>query len=568
MRIFISYRRQDGAVAARLIHNELSTRFGRAAVFQDIEDIGWGDNFVSEIEASIASADVVVVVIGPNWPDMIEQRANGDDWVRHEVRAAMARHAQGQARVVPVLVDDAKPLGAALPADIDGLRFLKALSFGIADLQASITRLTEAVQGESFEQRARAENLKRRMAAIAVVLGLAVFFAAWMALFEVAGFDTRLHLLTMRLAQALPGGAMPAASGEVIIVGIDRASVAAVGRRFGPSWRSEIASVVQRTGDAGARMLVMDITLRQSAAPADDAALERALSAVYPRLPVVVAVRSLSAEGGPELLPRLAPWVSWGLACGGRKFGTTYLQALVLRRGDDPKAALWPSLALAAYTGGVALGSAAQLDLLDLSVPVARAGGLGSTVVQGFSADSPSRRTEECSAAGPGDLVLFQIFDANQLPSLGRPGGMLSFADVLRGDAASLKALQGRTVVLGLTSGDDDTHLTGDGERHGVELVAAQIEGLLGQRAIRPVGPLGQAVLMAGLALVGAGLGATLRRQRARWAWPATLALGLVWVLGCVWWYDQEQQLVAWVYGLLALLLGTALARRWTEATT
>jgi hypothetical protein len=47
MKVFISYRRDDSIVHARLIHNELAARFGTDDVFMDIDDIEAGDDFVA-----------------------------------------------------------------------------------------------------------------------------------------------------------------------------------------------------------------------------------------------------------------------------------------------------------------------------------------------------------------------------------------------------------------------------------------------------------------------------------------------------------------------------------------
>src|SRR5881392_358790 len=44
MKFFISYRRDDSIVHARLIHNELAARFGADDVFMDIDDIEAGDD--------------------------------------------------------------------------------------------------------------------------------------------------------------------------------------------------------------------------------------------------------------------------------------------------------------------------------------------------------------------------------------------------------------------------------------------------------------------------------------------------------------------------------------------
>jgi hypothetical protein len=41
MNVFISYRRDDSILAARVLHGELSKRYGDANVFMDLENIGY-----------------------------------------------------------------------------------------------------------------------------------------------------------------------------------------------------------------------------------------------------------------------------------------------------------------------------------------------------------------------------------------------------------------------------------------------------------------------------------------------------------------------------------------------
>jgi CHASE2 domain-containing sensor protein len=566
MHIFISYRRDDSAAAARLIHNELSHRFGADAVFMDVDDIGWGDDFAAVIDERIARADVVLVVVGPRWAELLAQRLRGDDWVRHEVQAALARRAQGHARVLPVLVGDAALPRTPLPPDLEPLRTLNGPRFDERQLKTSIAMLVEAVQGESFEQLARRLARQRLVRRWAPVLGLLVFLAGWTALAESLRLDTAVHALTLRLAHALPGAATPAWQDGVVIVAIDDAAVAAAGRPFGPDWRPLLAEAVRRIAGSGARTLALDITFAGPSNEAGDAALEAALRQASARLPVVVAVQDLlPADAGgvqqPALWHRYAPWVHPAIACLGRRSDAAHLMPLVVQRGG----VLWPSLGLAAYTGGAPLGPAGQLNLLALQLPVVRADDAGAVTTAAYSAETVRSPPAECGALLPGDRVVQQWIDALALPALDRPPQRLPFEAVRRGDAAALQALHGRIALLGLASGALDRHATLAGPRHGVELIAAQVDGLLAGRAVRPLAPLAQALLMAALAAAGATLASALPARRQPWAWPLVGVLALAFVLGCIAWYRSEQQLVGWHYGVLALALGAAVARRYTR---
>ena len=120
MDIFISYRRGDSGIAARLLHRELVTRWGAASVFMDIDDIGYGDDFAAAIDQRLARADVVLVVLGPRWHSIIEQRQRGDDWVRHEVAQALALAAAAVAPGAPGAPGAHPSRPRVLPIQLDG----------------------------------------------------------------------------------------------------------------------------------------------------------------------------------------------------------------------------------------------------------------------------------------------------------------------------------------------------------------------------------------------------------------------------------------------------------------
>ena len=67
MSIFVSYRRDDAAGHAGRLCDDLAERLGAAEVFQDVDSIAPGEDFVDAIQRAIAAADVVVAVIGPDW---------------------------------------------------------------------------------------------------------------------------------------------------------------------------------------------------------------------------------------------------------------------------------------------------------------------------------------------------------------------------------------------------------------------------------------------------------------------------------------------------------------------
>ena len=123
--IFISYRREDTGGHAGRLCDRLTARFGGDRVFMDIQDIHPGQNFATSIEDTIATCDCVIAVIGPRWVETVQKRAqSAEDFVRHEIAAALKRHVT----IVPVLVGGARmPAAADLPPELSELSFLNAL---------------------------------------------------------------------------------------------------------------------------------------------------------------------------------------------------------------------------------------------------------------------------------------------------------------------------------------------------------------------------------------------------------------------------------------------------------
>jgi serine/threonine protein kinase/tetratricopeptide (TPR) repeat protein len=108
--LFISYRRSDSPDTVKLIHERLKRRLPRWEIFYDHESIPLGDQFPGRLRAKVASAAVVLVIIGPKWLEILHERKGAAiDHVRAEVRLALETTS-----VVPILVGH-----AAMPTDAD-----------------------------------------------------------------------------------------------------------------------------------------------------------------------------------------------------------------------------------------------------------------------------------------------------------------------------------------------------------------------------------------------------------------------------------------------------------------
>lgn len=115
-RIVISYRRDDSEGWVGRLYDQLILYFGKDQVFRDVDTLEPGARYEDDIEAAIGDADVVLVVIGPNWltirdEDGVPRLERENDLHRREVATALRlKHT----RVIPVLVQ-----GATMPRDRD-----------------------------------------------------------------------------------------------------------------------------------------------------------------------------------------------------------------------------------------------------------------------------------------------------------------------------------------------------------------------------------------------------------------------------------------------------------------
>jgi hypothetical protein len=142
--IFINYRRDDSIIYAGRLFDRLIAHFGASAVFMDIESINVGDDWVQKIETTLISCILMIVVIGPDWLTILQERLKDQtvDQVRFEIAQALVR----QLLIVPVLVsnatmpnehdlpDDLKPLCRRQAITLNDMRFSYDVSYLITEL--------------------------------------------------------------------------------------------------------------------------------------------------------------------------------------------------------------------------------------------------------------------------------------------------------------------------------------------------------------------------------------------------------------------------------------------------
>ena len=115
-KIFICYRREDAGMAGR-IGDSLGGEFGHDRVFLDTDKLEPGRRFDSELLRTLNESDVLIMVIGQQWLDVLLEReqAGGIDFVLEEIKEALRL----ELRVIPVLVDGVSfPEESLLPDSI------------------------------------------------------------------------------------------------------------------------------------------------------------------------------------------------------------------------------------------------------------------------------------------------------------------------------------------------------------------------------------------------------------------------------------------------------------------
>jgi len=140
--IFISYRRGDTAGYAGRLSDRLAARVGSGRVFMDVEDVCPGEDFAKTIQDGIAHCAVVVVVIGPQWLELLRSHSPDDnDYVCLEIEAAL----KAGSAIIPARVGGASmPREADLPLSLRELSRREAVDIRDVSFDADVRKLGDA----------------------------------------------------------------------------------------------------------------------------------------------------------------------------------------------------------------------------------------------------------------------------------------------------------------------------------------------------------------------------------------------------------------------------------------
>ncbi len=182
--VFISYRRQDSAGWAGRLATDLLDRFGAEAVFQDINAIRAGEDFVTVIDRALGSCSALIVLIGPDWStikgkDGTLRLDDPSDTVRLELSKALQRKA---IRVIPVLLGGAKmPEADDLPSELKPLARRNAIELSDKRWDYDFDQLAECLAETAgltpVEKSVRPVGARTKMVRLFSVLGIILTLA-------------------------------------------------------------------------------------------------------------------------------------------------------------------------------------------------------------------------------------------------------------------------------------------------------------------------------------------------------------------------------------------------------
>ncbi len=176
--VFLSYRREDTESASELLYVQLVERFRSGAVLKDIHDISLGDDFRGWIERNVRACCAMLVVIGPNWVRILQERRE-----KEQADYVLAELVEARRHGVPtfaVLVDGAvAPSPGDLPGELVDFTFANSFEIprpphfrsGVTELAARLARQFPGLVGkDSYAVPAHVVRARKWMIAATLAL--------------------------------------------------------------------------------------------------------------------------------------------------------------------------------------------------------------------------------------------------------------------------------------------------------------------------------------------------------------------------------------------------------------
>lgn len=565
--IFISYRRGDSPANARLLYERLRAAFPNNTVFMDVEKIDLGDQWQAVLQAQIDACDVLLVVIGRDWFNAVDdagQRRLND--LNDVVRWEIVQFLGANKRVVPVLVDGAGlPTAEELPDNLAALPSRQAQDLSHLNFDNDVQTLIAALSGERRVSQvlSRLERLVRMGKAsvlLAALLGATLLAFMWINLFDLFGLDTRTSSFTMLLGDVLSEVAL---SNQLMLVAIQPDDTEETSLRL--ARRLDYARLIEGASQQGARVVAFDLTLTESSD--FDAQLANAIKfAISQGTQVVFGFNALS-EAAAIAIPELhTAGASLGLTCVGERLGKATYATLALAVENNT----YGSLPFYAVAPNAQLNSVSR-DSRKLSYKNA----LGEIRWMRFSLlQGIDRADADCPARAAGAHMARLIIRLSHRERLREPGRRIDLDQALTLWSEPGSTLAGKTIVVGAEHPLDrvQTRMDAEPSRYGFEFHADAINALLTNNVVRPMGFAAQwfmSLFVVGLAIFWRV--ARLGKSRRLDFIVLPLACALVVTISVVL-YAKFGYLVDGLYHLSALVatwwILAMLERKWRDASS
>jgi hypothetical protein len=207
--IFISYRRDDASAEARNIHDRLARRFGSSTVFMDVDNLFAGQRFDVELGKALERCEVLIVVIGSRWSEVLADHTARDerDYVREEIAAALRRGI----RIIPALVGHegrmpVLPRRGDLPNDIRDFVLFQKQNLVHESFSRDATELIAAIEAVRSDS---AKGARRHSWTTRVLVAGPVAAVAMAGLLYFAGIFPKLSLTPPIVAMSPDVGGHP-----------------------------------------------------------------------------------------------------------------------------------------------------------------------------------------------------------------------------------------------------------------------------------------------------------------------------------------------------------------------
>ena len=489
--VFISYRRNDAAANAELIHDRLVKAIGKSHVFHD-QDIPDGEDFKKTIEKRLSSSQVVLAVVGPEWLTVTDKEGNRrladpSDFVRRELEGALKRGDDVQ--LIPVLVHGASmPTENELPASLAA--FTNRSNHIIRDthIVEDIGTLIASILRIPVDLSPKPRWFRRRKILAAVSITALTFFAAWVELGGLLGLDARVENHILALADII----QPATPSEKIsLIGIKTKD----GETFDKSWRPKHARLITTLADLGAAVIVFDISMDE---PSEhDKALVDAVKSAQRKGTAVIIGTQQGISANPAFRDAFA---GAGLLCVGGPSELSYatLVPLAVKSGEAYLASI---TALSKLHGG-------KIEKIDFDQrQIFARDSKGGLQTIAFSRHEKLTYSPDCRPLQNGDTVAQLIVRFSPLEVLRHPSRRLPYQAFFDGTSISGDRFKGKIVVIGIDNDREDIRTVNyrfkNERRHGFEVHADVLETLLQEITFRPLGQWGQFQVMVVMAALG-----------------------------------------------------------------